>query len=345
MDNGSNLQIPATEGNAPATNAVQMPKASVPRPARPQKRRKAASLDKRKAKSGWLFVLPFILGLLLVYLPVIFNSFRYSLSSMTITGEGYTFDLIGFANYQEALFGIKGMNEYNQTFLDTLRTGTVQLIIDIPAIVIFSLFIAVILNQKILGRAVFRAIFFIPVICSTGIMGSIASATSSLNNMMSGGIETGGGDSFSISADKIEQMFKGMAIGTELAGMVIGWVDAVASIIERSGVQMLVMLAALQSISPAIYESCSIDGATTWETFWKITLPMISPMILVSAIYTVIDSFTSSSNQVMSFIDQIYEKEYVVSSAMAWMYFGVIMLIVAVVFAAMKTFVFYQRRD
>ncbi len=348
MDNGANIQIPTSEMSG-TKNTAPAPKAPVPKVAKP-KRRKAASLDKRKAKSGWIFVLPFIIGLVVIYFPIIFNSFRYSLSSATPSGNGYVFELIGFANYQEALFGAKGMVG-ESTFLDTLIEGTKRLIIDIPAIVIFSLFIAVILNQKILGRAAFRAIFFIPVICSTGIMGSISAATQGLNNSMSETIETGGGDTFSISADKIEQMFKGMAIGTELATLVVGWVDAVASIIDRSGVQMLIMLAALQSISPAIYESCSIDGATTWETFWKITLPMISPMILVSTIYTLIDSFTSSSNAVMSFIDTIYtgtqetSSEMVISSAMAWMYFGVIILIVAVVFAIMKTFVFYQRRD
>ncbi len=338
MDNGANIQAPATKPKAPV--------APMPKAAAPKKRRKAASLDKRKAKSGWLFVLPFILGLVLVYFPVIFESFRYSVSSMSFNKEaGYEFTFLGFANYQEALF------EYTTpgggTFLDVLMSGTKQLIIDIPAIVIFSLFIAVILNQKILGRAAFRAIFFVPVICATGLMGSIASATASFNESMSDTIASGQVESFTISAERIEKMFENMAIGSELAEMVIGWVNTISSIIERSGVQMLIFLAALQSISPAIYESCSIDGATTWETFWKITLPMISPMILVNAIYTVIDSFTSSSNTVMEFIDVVYNDAggMVLSAAMAWMYFAVIILIVAVVFALLKTFTFYQRRD
>jgi ABC-type sugar transport system permease subunit len=112
---------------------------------------------------------------------------------------------------------------------------------------------------------------------------------------------------------------------------------------------MLIFLAGLQSISPAIYESCSIDGATTWETFWKITLPMISPMILVNAVYTVIDSFTSSSNRVMKFISNMYSNGgpdgRVVSAAMAWVYFAIIILLVIVVSAILKAYTFYQRRD
>ena len=110
---------------------------------------------------------------------------------------------------------------------------------------------------------------------------------------------------------------------------------------------MLIFLAGLQSISPAIYESVQIDGATSWETFWKITFPMISPMILVNAVYTVIDSFTTDSNVVMKFIANEYQQANgnVISSAMAWMYFLIVIGIIAVVAGIFSAFVFYQRRD
>ena len=281
--------------------------------------------------------------MLLIYIPVIIDSFKYSLSSITYdTQIGNVVTFVGFENYQEALFE-------DTSYVRTLTSGIVDLIIDIPIIVIFSLFIAVILNQKVLGRAVFRTIFFIPVICATGIMGSIAAATQSFNDMMadqSQSINTGElGGGFTFGADMITDMFESMKIGTEIANYVIGAVNGISRIIERSGVQMLIFLAALQSISPAIYESCSIDGATTWETFWKITLPMISPMILVNSIYTVIDSFTSSSNKVMQYINKTYIEKSTLSAAMAWMYFGIIILIVALVAAVMKAYVFYQKRD
>ncbi len=321
-------------------NGIKM---SQPRKTSRKRRSRTASLDKRKARSGWIFVLPFILGMLLIYIPVIIDSFKYSLSSITYDQQiGNVVTFVGLENYQEALFE-------DTSYVRTLTSGIVDLIIDIPIIVIFSLFIAVILNQKVLGRAVFRTIFFIPVICATGIMGSIAAATQSFNDMMadqSQSINTGeleGG--FTFGAEKIAEMFESMKIGTEIADYVIGAVNGISSIIERSGVQMLIFLAALQSISPAIYESCSIDGATTWETFWKITLPMISPMILVNSIYTVIDSFTSESNRVMQYISGVYVEKQTLSAAMAWMYFGIIILIVALVAAVMKAYVFYQKRD
>ena len=309
------------------------------------RRRRAASLDKRKAMGGWLFVAPFVIGLILIYFPVIADSFKYSLSSMTFDKtQGFVVEFVGLENYQEALF-------VDPSFVQTLISGIKNLIIDIPSIVIFSLFIAVILNQKVLGRAAFRAIFFIPVITATGLMGSIASASAAYDDYMmdqSSGITTGALESgFSFGVGNITRMFESMKIGTELTDFVVGAVGRISSIIDRCGVQMLILLAALQSISPAIYESCSIDGATTWETFWKITLPMISPMILVATIYTIIDSFTSEDNMVMRYINNVYNEAggNVLSAAMAWIYFAIVIVIVLVVVAIMSAFVFYQRRD
>lgn len=110
---------------------------------------------------------------------------------------------------------------------------------------------------------------------------------------------------------------------------------------------MLIFLAGLQSISPAIYESCQIDGASSWETFWKITFPMISPMILVNGVYTIIDSFTTDSNSVMKFIANKYTQTNgnVISSAMSWVYFLIVMLIVGIVAAIFSSVVFYQKKD
>ena len=110
---------------------------------------------------------------------------------------------------------------------------------------------------------------------------------------------------------------------------------------------MLIFLAGLQSISPAIYEACKIDGATGWETFWKITFPMISPMILVNAVYTIIDAFTTESNTVMSYIEKVQSGQNgdVRSTAMSWIYFLIVVAILGAVAGIMSMFVFYQRKD
>ena len=308
-------------------------------PAKPKKK-KAASLDRRKARAGWVFVLPFIIGLLLVYLPVMFDSIQFSFSQLNnLQGGGYTLTFIGFENYQKALFEDAG-------FVQVLVAGLQSLAFEIPAIVIFSLFMAVLLNQKMIGRGAFRAIFFIPVIISTGIMEGIATYDQS----MDAGINDGSGESATegiVNAMDIQLLFANMKVGTELVEYVTQMINNIYDIVNRSGVQMLIFLAGLQSISPAIYESCSIDGATAWETFWKITLPMISPMILVNTVYTIIDSFTSSKNTVMSYISSQSGQVngQVVGTAMSWIYFLIVALILAAIAGILSAFVFYQKKN
>ena len=310
----------------------------------PKKRRSNASLDRRKARSGYFFVLPFLIGFIAIYIPMIWDSIVFSFSRVTIVpGEGSISEFVGWENYREALF-------VNPDFVKTLVTGIKELAFDIPAIILFSLFMAVLLNQKMAGRAAFRAILFVPVIISTGLMESIASQNI-MDDMGEEGIEQGTETSTAaeiVSAIDIQALFAGMKVGTELVEYVATMINNIYDIVNRSGVQMLIFLAGLQSISPAIYESCSIDGATGWETFWKITFPMISPMILVNAVYTIIDSFTTDQNTVMVFIDKVYTqasggKE--ISSAMSWMYFLIVILIVAAVAGIASAFVFYQKKD
>ena len=310
------------------------------------KKRRGASLDKRKARAGYLFVLPFIISFLIIYLPIIIDSIKFSFNRINIvSGGGYYLEFVGLQNYQKAFLE-------DPAFVQTLTSGIQQLVFDIPAIVIFSLFMAVLLNQKMVGRAAFRAIFFIPVILSTGIIDSIDQENTFMTYMNSdSSFETGasaGGVTQIISAMDFEHLFESMKVGGDLVDYVINLVNNIYNIINRSGVQMLIFLAGLQSISPAIYESCEIDGATAWETFWKITLPMISPMILVNTVYTVIDSFTSESNSVMKYISTVYAQSDggdVLSCAMSWVYFLLVILIIAVVAAILGAFVFYQKRD
>ena len=228
------------------------------------KRKKNASLDKRKARAGWVFVLPFVIGFLLVYVPIVYDSIRYSFYTIKVlAGGGFELIPAGWANYNDALF-------VNPDYVETLLTGMTDMIFDIPMILIFSLFMAVLLNQKMVGRAAFRAIFFIPVILSTGIMESIESQNV-LGDYMgeTEGIDDGSGQSAAsdiVSSMDIEKMFSGMVVGQELVVYVTTAINNIYDIVNRSGVQMLIFLAGLQSISPAIYESVQIDGVVKTYT-------------------------------------------------------------------------------
>ncbi len=303
---------------------------------------KKASLDARKARSGYVFVLPFLLGILLIYLPILADSIWFSFNDVDVNTADVTQLKLTFRglDHYKAAFATK-------TFTVALLAGLQQLVFEVPAIIVFSLFIAVVLNHNMLGRAAFRAIFFVPVIISTGIMESI-NATDIMSDGAGSGINDGSGSSGAseiISVLDVQALFASMKVGGELVTYVVGIVNNVYNIINYSGVQMLIFLAGLQSISPAIYEACQIEGATGWETFWKITFPMISPMILVNAVYTIIDSFTRTTNPAMSYINNYSGPASEVSIAMAWMYFLIVMLIIGVVAAIASSFVFYQRRD
>ena len=307
------------------------------------KRRKIASLDKRKERAGWFFVLPFLIGFVCVYLPIITDSVWLAFNELTILPEGYVLTFVGLENFSDAL-------TKDPQFVQVLLSGLGELAFQVPAILLFSLFMAVLLNQKMAGRAAFRAIFFLPVILATGIMESIEISNilgSSLGD--SAGIDDGSGGNASggiVSALDVEALFANMKVGTELVGYVVGIINDIYSIVNRSGVQMLIFLSGLQSISPSIYESCQMEGATAWETFWKITFPMISPMILVNAFYTIIDSFTAESNEVMQAIINISPDGVPsgLQSAAAWTYFAVVIIALGLVAIIASKFVFYNRK-
>ena len=312
-----------------------------------KKKKSRASLESKKAKAGWIFVLPFLLGFVLIYLPSIFDSIKYSFNEIKIlVGGGYRLEFVGWKNYSDALL-------VDTSYVTTLVAGLRQLILDIPSIVIFSLFIAIILNQKIIGRAAFRAIFFIPVILTTGLISDIDRANTLSSYMQeSSGIDDGSGQESQatqiVSVLDVERLFDNMMVGTEIVEYVVQMVNNIFNIVNRCGVQMLIFLSGLQSISPAIYESCSIDGASGWETFWKITLPMVSPMILVNTVYTIIDAFTSASNKVMAYITTVYDRPNngnVLASAMSWTYFLIVIALIAAAAGIISSVVFYQRRE
>ena len=324
------------------TTDLNLNQTPVTAPVKEPKRKKIASLDRRKARAGWLFILPFLIGFVLIYLPMVKDSIVFSFSKInTATGGGsYTTEFVGWDNYKEALL-------VDPDFVQTLVSGLKQLAFDIPAIIIFSLFMAVMLNQNMAGRGVFRAIFFIPVILSTGIMESIA-ASDILSDYMedSSGIDTGTGSSTAnelVSSMDLQKLFANMKVGTEIVDYVTAAINNIYGIVNRSGVQMLIFLASLQSISPAIYESCKIDGATAWEKFWKITFPTATPTLLVSVIYTVIDGFTDYDNKVMQLLRSYYtNNNYTYSATIGVIYFFCILLIIGLIQLISKRFVVYS---
>ena len=321
-----------------------------------KKKRRGASLIERRDRLGWVFILPFLIGFVFLYASVVWESFSYSFAKYNtipaIRGGGYSLTFVGFDNFAAQL--MKTVDTEGKTFLELIFTSFASQIVDIVIIIMFSLFIAVLLNQKMIGRTAFRAIFFIPVVVGAGIIakidstaGEILAAMSSLEGIDMGTANGGQGSSGLVSAMDVNMLLGSLGLPSTFTDIIITLVENIYEIVNRAGVQMLIFLSGLQSISPAIYESCSIDGATGWETFWKITFPMLSPMILVNAFYTIIDSFTAESNEVMLAIIEISPNGVPSGeqSAAAWTYFGLVIVSLGLVAFLFRGFVFYNRRN
>lgn len=298
-------------------------------------------LQKRKMRYGWVFISPFVLGFVFIYMSVFINSIIFSFSKILPNESGFTLKSIGLENYNEVIFV---SIEFNRTVVNSLA----QMIFNVPTILIFSLFVAVLLNQKMKGRGMFRAIFFLPVILATGIIKS-AEMNNSITSAMwsSSGIDTGAsvGNGL-INIMEIQRYLSNMQLSPEFAGYIVGAVNNIYNIINISGVQMLIFLAGLQSISSSIYEAAQIEGASGWEAFWKITFPIISPLIFLNLIYSIIDSFTNPANPIIELINNVglRQGKFGLATSMAWIYsvMTTIMVVVSVLLAS--KFVFYQNK-
>ena len=296
-------------------------------------KRKVKSLEKKKALFGYLFSMPLIIGVTCFFLPALVLSMTFSLSKLSIVENGYSLDILGINNYRY-IFAVDP--NFRQILINSIK----DMLINVPVVVIFSLFLATLLNQKFKGRAVIRAILFLPVIISSGAIVSL----SQIDIMQNLGAQ--GSEAVRQGAD-LTAVFSGFMTGLEISPVIIGFlvdiVSRVYSITMMSAVPIIILLAALQSVSSSIFEAAHVEGATKWEVFWKISFPMVSPMLLVSCVYCVVDSMTNISNKV---IDTIHKKtftefDYGVGSAMAWSYLLLVFLILGAVYAVINKRVYY----
>ena len=298
----------------------------------------------REQNIGWLFVAPFLVGFFFIYLNVLILSIRFSLGDMTPTANGYELAWNNFANYHEMLF-------VNADILWTLVESSISTFTQIPLVLIFSLFVATLLNQRFKGRALFRAVFFVPVILSTGVIQKLQYNDAMMNSMSStSGFNTGASADTAealVSALDVQKLVSSIQFSPEIVGYAVSAANNIYNVVILSGVQILLFLSALQAISPSIYESANIEGASGWEIFWKITLPILSPMILANAIYTLVDSFTNPTNPLMMLIDEIsfQQSRYGLGAAVSWSYCLLVGLFLMVVFVAYSKIMKYQQKE
>lgn len=297
-------------------------------------KKKVKSIESRSVKYGYLFTAPFIIGSVFFVIFPIILSVAFSFSNVSNDASGYTMEFSKLENYR---YMILSDADYNKTVFNTLK----GIIIDVPVVTIFSFFIASMLNQEFKGRGIARTVLFLPLIVSSpAVMQLLVSDTVS-SEMSNSAAEVTSSVDFSAA---LTAYLNEIDIGFEFTQLLSSTVNNISSVLAMSAIPIIIFLAALQSVSPSIYEASYVEGATKWEVFWKISLPMISPMILVVIIYTMIDSFSSSNNAVIKTIHNLCFTGNINlgrGCAAAWIYLVITLTFTAFVYLVVNKFVFY----
>lgn len=280
----------------------------------PPKKKFQMKYKHQKVMWSIIFLFPWLVGFVTLFLYPLVASFRYSFYKLEAVSGKVVETYIGFDNYVDAF----NDHVWQQSgFKVELINTTLDAVINLPVLLIFSLFIAVMLNMEFRGRALVRAIFFIPVI-----LNSAAVATA-----------LGGGDAIAALLEEqgIDKIFDlefyliQSGMGVQIVSFIVGLIGRIYAILSLAGVPILLFLASIQSVPKHLYEAAKIEGATSYEMFWLITLPNVSPHIVTVTVYALVDTFlTSSVSQIIS--HELNSIEWGLSSAMAWVYVGTILV-------------------
>ncbi|MER3404840.1 MAG: sugar ABC transporter permease [Chloroflexota bacterium] len=286
------------------------------------RRRRGLTLTQRRALEGYIFISPWIIGFSLFLAYPLFRSFYLSFFKLeALNLKKLTW--VGIDHYKEAfLIDVK--------FLPAFWTTLTNNAVDIPIILVFSLLVAMLANQKLGAVKLFRVIFFLPVVIGSALV---------IRQLFEQGV---GGLALTRQAD-----WQGLLVayfGPEFAANLNALLNRIILVLWRSGMQILIFLAGLHAISPTLYEAARIDGASDWEIFWKITLPMLSPIVLVNLIFTIVDSFTDAFNQVLTYVHQVafsggFRLGY--AAALGWIYFFAVFAILTIALVWASRYVYY----
>lgn len=278
---------------------------------------------------GIVFVLPFWIGAAFV------------MSKIFITGIAFAFGEISFS--KGLSIKLNGFENFHYIFRVDPNAGSMilgeikDLLTTLPMILVFSLFIAVVLNSEVVGRTFFRAVFFLPVIVCTGLIGAVDKA-SLVVDFMSETADTVEATGLLSAMGDITEFLQGLNFSPSVIEFVADMANNIMDIVTLSGVQILFFLAGIQSISPQLYEAARVEGASSWEIFWKITLPCIVPTMVVNLIYTLVECLTRDDTALYEYVSTISFEQglYGYGSAAAWFYFLCIVILLLLIFGSIR---------
>ncbi len=279
------------------------------------------SYERKKSLAGYLFLAPWLIGFFGLFLRTFITSVLYSFSDVNLSTGGAQLTFVGIKNYNKAFL-------VDPDFVPLITAQIQEMLTTVPVILMFSLFIAVLLNQEFRGRTFARSVFFLPVVIGSGVVISIIQGDAMSNEVLNGTRAAGLFESGSIF-DALEES----GLSTDLVASMIGIVNNIFELSWHSGLQIILFLAALQTVPDQLYEVARVEGATSWEIFFKITLPMITPIMIVNIIYTIVDSFTDYGNSLLIYILNLGRKlNFPYSAALGNIYFVLIFVIIGIVF-------------
>ncbi len=287
------------------------------------KLKKNRGIESLKARYGFMFVLPWLVGLIMFFFIPIFQSLYYSFCSVVVTADGVKTTWVGLENYNEIL-------KVDPNYTGWLSESIGAFAYSLPIILVLSLILAMTLNQNFRGRVFFRALYFLPVIIATGkVMGFIFTTTD--EDLSSMGVASG----MASNMISVEDLTDALNLSTEIAAFISNAINDIFNLVWSCGIQIVLFLAGLQSIPATLYEASKVEGATKWEEFWFITFPMLSRITLLVGIFTMVELFI---NERAPMIEQVFGKmragQYDISSAMIWFYFIIACAIMGVIILA-----------
>ena len=284
--------------------------------------RKSRSIESRHSRNGFLFILPWLIGVCLFFIRPLLQTVAFSFAKVSVDLGGFHMKFAGLDNYKYALFESP---EYLNNLLDSLTEFSYQ----IPIILILSFIVAVVLNSRFKGRSFFRSLYFIPVIIINSVVMRFLGNSSSVE-ALSGAAQS----AYLNGLIDFESIFLQMGIPAETTNLIFGYVNQIFDLVWQCGVQSVLFLSGLQSIPEQLYEVSKVEGASKWEEFWYITVPMLGTSLVLVVVYTVVEFCVSTNNKVIMQAYKVLldQQIYDISSAMLWLYFAVVGGITAILF-------------
>lgn len=294
------------------------------------RKRKTMSFDTRRAMWGRLYILPWFIGVVFFFVIPFVQAAIYTFNKITISKNGFELSFIKFENYIYAF-------TKDSEFLQKLTYSIGSMLYQVPIIVFFSLFVAMVLKSEFRGRTLARSIFFFPVIIASGVVITVLK-----ENVMMGANISEKQSAYLFQAPSFAETLANIGLSPVYLNLLTQIISQLFDLTWKSGVQILLLLAAVNNIPKSSYEVADIEGATEWEKFWKITFPLVSPTILVAVIYTIIDSFTDYGNQVMRMIaDTVSTGRYEYGTTIAFVYFICVLSFIGIINWLLSKRVFY----